>query len=758
MDLRRIFRDPYRYSKSNYFYSNFEEPTRLTFKLEFGGWGASVLSEANFKAQQLAVNSVVNQSYDEFPLGLFDLNFVDDLVQSQDASASQSSYDWAPQSFTTTKYYNAVNYLLSRNEDTRAGYMKAFIQGMMDIQRNTPYYFQKITGVDKLMDFDQKRGVRLKDCKLKIECLESLDLRMKTLLNLYRQAAWDDNYQRWILPDIYRKFKMIIYVSEIKRFHMPSPAGTNLIEPQYNQADGMSIDSTGMDTGHGIYSKYYGLWSEASSDPAIPVIAFECSPCEILISSLFENDLDINNDKAASTSFEISVENVRIYQNNPLMKKLNQVCISDLLTTYSRTVGAGGPSADKFTWTDRKYFNNDHIGGSSISHSYQTDVQRMGEMPYVDQLFYVDGFDVITDIINLVSAISSGRWTDMINPFDENYVLEEVANYQGYFDSITQRLRNAANYALRDRSQAINDLIRFRDSKRGDLQRNLEYLENIKRYAGDDRSLGTDYDGGPMFDTFSKPDFSFEGPEQVMTKREEIEIPDQAFVKRDDSYDLPEQSMPIREESGIPEQAFAKRDDSYDLPEQSMPSREDVRVPEQAFAKREDSYDLPEQSMPSREEVGVPSQQFAELDQKYEKASQEMPSLEEMQIPSMQLAKVDQAAGEVHQAFSKRDSNIEIPEQAMTKIENEISLAKQKLSKTLSDADKKSIMSISSDIIDLEKVNRQIKSTIEELKQSGYDIQGITLEDLKKNKMKIPKNVYEDEIGQIQTRQRKIVL
>ena len=413
------------------------------------------------------------------------------------------------------------------------------------------------------------------------------------------------------------------------------------------------------------------------------------------------------------------------------MKKLNQVCISDLLTTYSRTVGAGGPSADKFTWTDRKYFNNDHIGGSSISHSYQTDVQRMGEMPYVDQLFYVDGFDVITDIINLVSAISSGRWTDMINPFDENYVLEEVANYQGYFDSITQRLRNAANYALRDRSQAINDLIRFRDSKRGDLQRNLEYLENIKRYAGDDRSLGTDYDGGPMFVTFSKPDFSFEGPEQVMSKREEIEIPEQAFAKRDDSYDLPEQSMPIREESGIPEQAFVERDDSYDLPEQSMPSREDVKVPEQAFA---------------------------ELDQKYEKVSQEMPSLEEMQIPSMQLAKVDQAAGEVHQAFSKRDSNIEIPEQAMAKIENEISLAKQKLSKTLSDADKKSIMSISSDIIDLEKVNRQIKSTIEELKQSGYDIQGITLEDLKKSKMKIPKNVYEDEIGQIQTRQRKIVL
>jgi hypothetical protein len=43
-------------------------------------------------------------------------------------------------------------------------------------------------------------------------------LKVKTLLQLYRKAAWDDAWQRWILPENMRQFKMIIYVFERRMF------------------------------------------------------------------------------------------------------------------------------------------------------------------------------------------------------------------------------------------------------------------------------------------------------------------------------------------------------------------------------------------------------------------------------------------------------------------------------------------------------------------------------------------------------------
>jgi hypothetical protein len=51
-----------------------------------------------------------------------------------------------------------------------------------------------------------------------VECWEGLDLKIRTLMEFYRKAAWDDVYQRWILPENMRQFKMIIYVFERRTF------------------------------------------------------------------------------------------------------------------------------------------------------------------------------------------------------------------------------------------------------------------------------------------------------------------------------------------------------------------------------------------------------------------------------------------------------------------------------------------------------------------------------------------------------------
>lgn len=147
----------------------------------------------------------VNYSdYDDMPMGLLDLNFGD------------------PNSpYTNQSTYNAYRYLRNRNEDRRAQYLKDFVEGIYTIQRDMPYIFKSINGLDKLTDFDAKRGQRLREAVIKLTCIsEDIGLKIKTLLEMYRKAAWDDLYQRYVLPDIMRYFKMIVYVFDARAVQM----------------------------------------------------------------------------------------------------------------------------------------------------------------------------------------------------------------------------------------------------------------------------------------------------------------------------------------------------------------------------------------------------------------------------------------------------------------------------------------------------------------------------------------------------------
>ena len=126
---------------------------------------------------------------------------------------------------TSSKSYSTYNYLLSAlGEQRRAAYIKQFVNSLHDIQYNYPFYFTTIEGLDTLTQINSERGIRLLDGenKLTIKCLEGLDQKITQLMQLYRKAAWDDVYQRWILPDMMRFFTMRIYVSEMKLFHTMS--------------------------------------------------------------------------------------------------------------------------------------------------------------------------------------------------------------------------------------------------------------------------------------------------------------------------------------------------------------------------------------------------------------------------------------------------------------------------------------------------------------------------------------------------------
>lgn len=121
------------------------------------------------------------------------------------------------------KYESAVGYLEKIGEGTRAKYLRAFVQGMQEINRTRPYYWQTIEGLDeawtKSTDFalDPFTGSAA-GAGITIGCLEAIDLKLTALFSLYKMAVYDVQYKRFVLPKNLMKFDVYIYIQEIRKF------------------------------------------------------------------------------------------------------------------------------------------------------------------------------------------------------------------------------------------------------------------------------------------------------------------------------------------------------------------------------------------------------------------------------------------------------------------------------------------------------------------------------------------------------------
>ena len=306
----------------------FDEPTYLTFRIEF-----------NFKNDLNKVpstgNSVSTMLNAQFDHSQYD-NFPEPLLQLNRTSEDPASF-YRNKSFRTAAplEYSTYDYLRNAlGEVRRADMLYLFINGLKDIQENYPYYFQKVTGLGNLMKVNPGDGIRLKDGEntISIECLEGLDLKITQLMQLYKNVAWDEFYQRWILTDMMRFFNMKIYVSEIRLFHSAGVRGNpykgkmydfdgdsgalnansydklkgvgsllNSINDVLNTASAISsrlfgtnstvtkvtntINQT-VDTVNGLYSGVNGamfrLCNNAIND-VMPTICFDCHQCEFEI-------------------------------------------------------------------------------------------------------------------------------------------------------------------------------------------------------------------------------------------------------------------------------------------------------------------------------------------------------------------------------------------------------------------------------------------------------------------------------------------
>jgi len=249
------------------------------------------------------VPAVNSKDLDSFPHGLFTLN-------------------------PETDAYSCYNYLRNRGEDKRAAYILSFENDFLRLVQNCPWFFVKVSGLSDSWKIDPKKNFRGFDKKITIDTLESIDMKMTYLIDLYRKATYDAAYARWAVPDHMRYFKLEVIVSEIRAMKI-GDGGANgslysgpvaVFGGTYAEFDSSVFAESG--------DKIKGLWDTNAPWSAGSFVKFRYEQCEFDFMS-------------EAPSFLESVESI------PVAPAANKITIKTNIIRESNTYGLLGAIVDE---------------------------------------------------------------------------------------------------------------------------------------------------------------------------------------------------------------------------------------------------------------------------------------------------------------------------------------------------------------------------------------------------------------------------
>jgi hypothetical protein len=406
----------------------------------------------------------------------------------------QTEYDKTP---GNVFFYSAQTYLDNREDrgfdgskkGKRSDMLKQFKILLRDITKNQPWFFQSIDGLDSLynvarpgyQDDDSSDFNPSRAATITINTLESLNLRITALADLYNHATFDFINMRETVPRNLRRFRMYINVSDLRNFYktnrlinssttLSTIANTaNLIGSGINPGNSLSgnnLESIGSfpdDTGKqgGVFGNVLsdigrseGITNQQDQSGIKPIILLECSNCEFDFTDSSPILSNINSGTDAGTpleqSFKIHVGRVRIrtqYPNirtdkNPLIisddvftnkssvQKFNVV--NDVLeagrTLFGINVG-NGPAADLIE-EGGNILNN--FIGNTINDLYDRGTQILSnELSGADQLLLGNAYSFNP---SQISGSLSGN--------SSNLSLNSVIDFANQSNNITSPLKN----------------------------------------------------------------------------------------------------------------------------------------------------------------------------------------------------------------------------------------------------------------------------------------------------------------------------
>ena len=353
--LRSLFLKGFKLSKQG----KYEDPTYLGFKIVIDFGALPIRDDDGLPPSPL----FKEDSY--IPSGF-----------SSDNPFGQPQYSYRTTPNGAVNFYSATSYLREREAGFQRGGKRSdmliqFKNSLSDLLNNSPWFLQTISGLDQLPLVSRKgfaveegsefNSQRTAGKALEFTTLESLNLRMTALADLYNQATFDYDNMRELVPRNLRKFTMYIFVSEIRNFFKTSRLigssaalttidnlttilgsgnnpGTNIgnvageQNSEYNGGSSNTNPASAFNSFVGNVSDRSGLDNDLSlfrnqqdQSGIKPVIVFECRNCEFDFSesTAVPSEISAGSDTATPVGqkFRIVVGRVRMRSQYPNIRQ-----------------------------------------------------------------------------------------------------------------------------------------------------------------------------------------------------------------------------------------------------------------------------------------------------------------------------------------------------------------------------------------------------------------------------------------------------
>ena len=274
------------------------------------------------------------------------------------------------------QYYNynsAWSYLKLNDENERAEKLEQFVNLLANINSNSPWYFNAISGLDSALERKsaESGNMEIEDPKkLTITCLpDSFDNRIGTLLELYRDITWSWVHKKEIIPANLRKFDMAVYIFE-------SPLS------YWHDIENDTLDGK---------NRYV---------PSYKMIEFH--DCEFNYNSIKSGWGDVNNQDGISPTYTIEISYNDCYEisyNEIMMRSIGDVITTD---TYQAIINEHGivKNADVESVAQKdsliqlngiEYRNNlssmDSSGLNQIAGAIKSDVKHLIRKGFLGNLY-----------------------------------------------------------------------------------------------------------------------------------------------------------------------------------------------------------------------------------------------------------------------------------------------------------------------------------------------------------------------------------
>jgi hypothetical protein len=316
-----------------------EDPTYMGFKLIFDIDGVLQIDKNTYIAPSpLLKRGTAGGAY-------LSTSTIQKTLSKTDAGNLRAQLLSAQSGQGSVEYLSAAGYLMQRGYIKKAKMVDQFVNLLSYIQDKSPWFFQSIEGLDEVLkvdtfseDFDATRG----DKFITINTLDSVDLRISALGDLYRKATFDFDYMRELVPKNLRRFNMWIVVTEVRNFFKTarllqnSAALTTIdqfsdllgkdirqFEPTLTSS-GLSSNSPNGSIGGQLLNRLgsdVGLQQDQTGIKALMI--YHCTQCEFDFDSTYpvKRTIDTGSSEAIplNNSFRIKIGKIREKNQYPLI-------------------------------------------------------------------------------------------------------------------------------------------------------------------------------------------------------------------------------------------------------------------------------------------------------------------------------------------------------------------------------------------------------------------------------------------------------